>query len=222
MTKTVLFSILVTTFATACSSPDGGAPASAEAPTAALHEALAAGTYDCSTLTKNAFGAATDTYDPTNASSPTTLYAFLNAAVSANARDLQNALSDGGTDYSTTATRARDDLKAAHDKLDVLVSFMTSTGYDGTNASTAYNIAGYMNPVIYELSEAALLSSISAITNTPTTGANNGSYAQLYARKALELANQAGYRGEYCYESSYSRQIPNAESLPGLACAGVP
>jgi hypothetical protein len=206
---------------TGCSAANGD-PISGEGSTAVAannSEALTVGTYDCSTLTVASFGASSDLYSPTNSGTAHSLTAFVNAAIAQSTQDVAHA---GSHDYSQTAHEALAALQDAQTNLASTLTWMTTNGLSGTNASASYSLAGTMNIIIADLARAASLASISAIGNYPTSGVNAASYAELYARKALEIANQAGYHADYCYISPYGREVGNAGTFPSMACSSVP
>jgi hypothetical protein len=208
--------VLATVLLAGCSAAPGDATP-VESSTA---EALSVGTYNCSTLTVASFGAPSDMYNPASASSPSTLYAFLNAALAQSTQDVAHA---GSHDYSKTASETLASLTNAQTNLASTMTWLTTEGLNGSNADAAYNIGATMNVIIADLAAAASSASISAIGNYPgAPTANAASYAELYARKAAEIANQAGYHADYCYISPYGREIQNAASFPNMSCTSVP
>jgi hypothetical protein len=210
--------VIATVFAMGCSGAEGDAtsPQSSESSS----EALSVGAFSCSTLTAASFGTASDLYSPTMAGSPSTLYAFLNAAIAESTADVAHA---GSHDYSLTASETLAALKDAQASLASIASWLTTENLTGTNATAAYNVAGTMNEIVSDVAQAAYTASISSIGNYPAgSGVNAASYAELYSRKIAEMANQIGYQGDYCYESVYGREVPNAGSLPDMSCTSIP
>jgi hypothetical protein len=204
--------------AAGCSAAEGDA--TSPETSSSTGEALAVGTFACATLSAASFGTPSDLYEPTNASSPHTLFAFLNAGIAQSTVDVAHA---GSKDYSNTAHETLENLQEVQSSLTTLVTWLTTNGLDGTNASASYNVAATMNSIVADASQAALVASISSIGNYPAgSGANAASYAELYSRKLTELANQVGYEGDYCYESAYTRQVASAGSFPNLSCSSAP
>jgi hypothetical protein len=101
--------------------------------------------------------------------------------------------------YAVAAKYNLDYVTTAQKKVRDLQNWMISTGYDATNASTAYQIHSYMNEAITSLQAASHWALISTVYHK-STDARSSFEGEM---KGTEVANQIGTQAGRCYMVQY-------------------
>jgi hypothetical protein len=102
-------------------------------------------------------------------------------------------------DYAIAAKYSRDYLVAARKKVQDLQDWLTEYELDGSNASAAANINGYLRAAIGSLQEAEWWSLVSASYHRSADAAN----AFERSTDATDLANAIARRAGRCYLGQY-------------------
>ena len=194
----------------ACSAPDQPTETVASSQESALTVYTSGSSNNCATLTLNAlYGASTD------GASANTVYGYINAAQT----ELNLAPNAAGGDsyYPTliakcgaAITNSQNSMSAAHAVYDI---------YHLDNATVSNDSTQRMYTVITNLaacSPAVLVDS----GFHPSTMVHNQNVTA-YVHRAVELANQAAYKAEYCYMKGGGVTMNASPPTGSFTCSGL-
>lgn len=144
-----------------------------------------------------------DDPDPCAALTPAAIQQIIDVIAQSRTKAESDVAANGANGaYAIAAPYNLDYLKAAHDKMIALQSFLQTEGLDTpyvTNASAAYNVHGYVREVVVALHYARHWATISAVYHKSTDARDSYELTS----QALNLAEALGAQAGRCYMNAY-------------------